>query len=125
MSQDEIVELIEKGESDIVEFKENFNKETIESIGAFANTKGGIIIIGVSDEGKIIGIQFAKETLKTWVNQVSQSTDPRIIPEIEQKKVDGKIVALIKIEEFPLKPVSVRGRCFKEIPSKVVDKGWK
>lgn len=115
MSQDKIVELIEKGESDIVEFKESFNKETIETVSAFANTKGGIIIIGVSDEGEIIGVQFAKETLKTWANPVSQSTDPRIIPEIEQEEVDGKIVILIKIKEFPLKPVSVSGRCFKRV----------
>lgn len=45
-------ELINKGESDTLEFKENFsNREVTETAGAFANTKGGQILIGVSDNG--------------------------------------------------------------------------
>ena len=41
MDQDRLREVIKKGESETVEFKENFDKETIETVGAFANTKGG------------------------------------------------------------------------------------
>ena len=92
--------LIKTGESD-----------TIESAVAFASTKGGIIFIGVSDKNNIKGITIGKETLNQWTNQISQSTDPRIIPEIEQIKISGKTVIAIKINENPIKPVSTKGRC--------------
>ena len=38
MNQAELLELIQKEESETIEFKENFDKETIETILAFANT---------------------------------------------------------------------------------------
>lgn len=115
MIQDEIAELIKKGESENTEFKENFDKEAIETAVAFANTKGGVILIGFSDKGKVNGVQIGKETLKDWANQISQSTEPRIIPEIEQNEIGGKSVVIIRIKEFPIKPVSVRGRCFRRV----------
>jgi len=40
-----LMKLIEKGETVNVEFKENFDKETIKTAIAFANTKGGVIFI--------------------------------------------------------------------------------
>ena len=113
MDHNQLREIIEKGESETVEFKENFDKETIETVGAFANTKGGMILVGVSDKGKIIGVHIRKETVNNWVNQIAQSTDPRIVPDIEVYTVNGKDVGIIWIKEFPLKPVSVKGRCFR------------
>ena len=68
MNQDQLMDVIKKGESETVEFKENFDKESIETIGAFANTKGGIILVGVSDESKINGVKTGKETLNIWTN---------------------------------------------------------
>jgi hypothetical protein len=47
--------LLKKGESEIMEFKEGFDKEAIETAFAFANTKGGTILIGDSDNGKVKG----------------------------------------------------------------------
>ncbi|MFQ6055565.1 MAG: RNA-binding domain-containing protein, partial [Methanosarcinales archaeon] len=99
----------------LVEFKESFGKETIETIGAFANTKGGIVLIGVSDNGTIHGVQLSRETLVNWANQISQSTEPTVIPDIDTIQVDGKTIVIIRIDEFPIKPVSVRGRCFKRV----------
>mgnify|MGYP000894267482 CR=1 FL=1 len=115
MNQDKIKELIRENELGTVEFKENFDREAIETVDAFANTKGGVIIIGISDKGKIIGVQVGKETLKNWANQISQSTEPRIMPEIEQVEIEGKNVIIIHIKEFPIKPVSVKGKCFRRI----------
>jgi ATP-dependent DNA helicase RecG len=110
-------DLIKTGESETVEFKEKFDEQTIESAVAFANTKGGIIFIGVSDKNNIKGIKVGKETLNQWINQISQSTDPRIIPELEKIKVDGKTVIAVKIKENPIKPISKKGRCFKRVDS--------
>lgn len=115
MIQDEIKKSLKKGESESTEFKENFDREAIETAVAFANTKGGTILIGVSDRGKVKGVKVRKETLKDWVNQISQGTEPRIIPEIEQGETDGKNVVIIHIKEFPIKPISVKGRCFRRV----------
>ncbi|MRG76326.1 MAG: transcriptional regulator [ANME-2 cluster archaeon] len=110
-------DLIKTGESNTVELKEKFDEQTIESAVAFANTKGGIIFIGVSDKNNIKGIKVGKETLNQWANQISQSTDPRIIPELEKIKVDEKTVIAVKIKENPIKPISKKGRCLKRVDS--------
>jgi len=107
MNQDELLKVIQKGESETIEFKENFDKETIETTSAFANTKGGTILIGISDKGKIKGIQVGKETLRDWANRISQATEPRIIPEIELGEINRKSVVIIKIKEFPTYPQKV------------------
>ena len=108
-------DLIKIGESDTVEFKEKFDERTIESAVAFANTKGGMIIIGVSDKNDITGIKIGKETLNKWTNQISQTTDPRIIPELEEFKIDRKTVVAVKIKENPIKPISTKGKCLKRV----------
>ncbi|HJH30944.1 MAG TPA: ATP-dependent DNA helicase, partial [Methanosarcinaceae archaeon] len=65
-----LLHLIKTGESDTVEFKKKFDDRTIESAVAFANTKGGMIFIGVSDKNNIMGITIGKETLNKWTNQI-------------------------------------------------------
>jgi len=51
---------IQQGESVTLEFKQSFDKETIETVCAFANTKGGQILIGITDPGQIKGVQVTK-----------------------------------------------------------------
>lgn len=49
--------LITQGESATLELKQSFDKEAIETVCAFANAKGGNLLIGVADNGDIKGIQ--------------------------------------------------------------------
>jgi len=115
MTHDKLLDLIKKGESANIEFKEKFDKETIETASAFANTKGGLIFIGITDDGKLKGFNIGRDTIKNMANKISQSTDPRVIPEIEKSEIEGKDVVIIRIKEFPIKPVSVKGRCFRRV----------
>lgn len=117
MDKKQVLDLIKSGESETVEFKENFDREVIETATAFANTKGGIVFIGISDEGKILGVQLGKKTLISYVHKISQSTEPTIIPEVESTKINGKTVVAIRVNEFPIKPVAVRGRCYRRVNS--------
>ena len=106
---------ITQGENTTTEFKENFDQEVIETAAAFANTDGGIILIGISDNGEIRGITIGKETLRNWSNRIAQATEPRVVIEIESVAVEEKSVVLIHITESSIKPVSVRGRCYKRV----------
>ena len=108
-------ELVKGGESETLEFKEKFDERTVESAVAFANAKGGIILIGISNKGTVTGVDIGKETLVKWANQISDKTEPQLIPEIETFEFEGKQVVAIKVPEYPIKPVSVRGRCFKRV----------
>lgn len=107
--------LVLKGESEILEFKENFNDVAIESIVAFANTKGGEVLIGVSNQGEIKGVQIGKETIQKWLNEIKVKTQPSIIPSFQIYNDELKTVIGIQVQEFPVKPLSSKGRYYKRI----------
>ena len=106
---------IAQGENTTTEFKENFDQEVIETAAAFANTGGGVILIGVSDSGEIRGITVGKETLRNWSNRIAQATEPRVSLEIGSVDVEGKLVLWIRVAECSIKPISVKGRCYKRV----------
>ncbi|MBU4189611.1 MAG: helix-turn-helix domain-containing protein [Candidatus Thermoplasmatota archaeon] len=115
MKGEKLVKMIEDGESEKIEFKETFDKDTIETVVGFANTTGGVILIGVSDKGKVKGVQVGRDSLKDWANHISQITEPTIVPDIKVRKMEGKDIVVINIQEFPVKPVSMKGRCYKRV----------
>ena len=115
METAELKQRIAQGENATTEFKESFDQEVIETAAAFANTDGGTIFIGVSNRREIRGITIGKETLRNWSNQLAQATEPRVVIEIESVAVEEKSVVLIHITESSIKPVSVRGRCYKRV----------
>ena len=82
----DILNLILKGESETVEFKKSTAslREGIETLCAFANHKGGYLIFGVDDNGKIIGQQVSDDTVKNISNAVKLNTEPKLYPQIEK-----------------------------------------
>ncbi len=42
MDEKRVLEILAKGKSETVEFKRSFDKETLETVSAFANTKRGV-----------------------------------------------------------------------------------
>jgi ATP-dependent DNA helicase RecG len=60
MTQLDIEKIIAQGEGISVEFKEAKEKVPVsmyETVVSFANTKGGVILLGVGDNGNVLGIQ--------------------------------------------------------------------
>lgn len=51
----QIIEMIQAGEGFHLEFKESLDKGFIEEVCAFANSSGGKILLGVSDDGTVKG----------------------------------------------------------------------
>ena len=115
METTELKQRITQGENTTTEFKENFDQEVIETAAAFANTGGGVIFIGISDRQEISGITIGKETLRNWSNRISQATEPRVVLQVEPVDIQGKSVLLIHIAASRIKPVSVKGVCYKRV----------
>lgn len=104
--------LIEEGESEQLEFKTAFGREAIETLCAFANSKVGTVLIGISDKSKIIGAQITQETVPQWINQIKSSTAPSIIPDAEILRWQKKKVVALRPAPYPVKPISFKGKYF-------------
>ena len=110
-----IKSIISSGESLTTEFKQSFDKEAIETISAFANTKGGYLFIGIKDDSTISGVSIGNESIQNYINQVKNSTEPSLIVDIETFTLENKTVLAIRVDEFPIKPVSFKGKYFKRV----------
>ena len=104
--------LIENHENGDVEFKSSFGAGAVKTICALSNSKGGKVIVGVRNNGKIVGVDIGPETIQEWINEVKTKTTPSIIPDIEPHEIDGKNLVIVNVKDFPLKPVSFKGRYY-------------
>lgn len=117
MKAENLSKLFGEGESSIVEWKQSLAEmnEIIETAAAFANTAGGRIFVGVSPEGKGIGVQIGNGTIEKMVNQIAQNTDPRIHPKVITKKVEGKEIIVVEVKESYDHLVLAFGRPYKRV----------
>lgn len=105
----ELLNLIQKGESSVVQFKVRINdayKIGTEMV-AFSNTKGGSIIIGVDEKtGDINGLSFEEiaDTNQLLANAASDNVKPQIFIETETLEVENKNVIVATIAEGLSKP---------------------
>ena len=111
----DIARVLRTDESETVEFKAGFNKEIIISLVAFANTKGGKVIIGVDNKGRVTGIDAGPETVQRYLNEVKVATYPQILPNVDEHEIEGKTVLVFEISEYPVKPISFKNRYYKRV----------
>ena len=98
------------------EFKSSFNDEVIETLVAFANTNGGKVLLGVDNKGMPMkSFMIGDETVQQWINEIKNKTQPSLIPDSTIiDRMGGKVVEL-SVKEFPVKPVSFKGRYYKRV----------
>ena len=81
----DIEELIERGETQSLEFKESLRlKEEIgETVSAFSNTNEGVVLVGVSDGGEPNGVDIGGNTIEELANYIKRNTDPQAFPTVK------------------------------------------
>lgn len=112
-----LIKIIKTGESELVEFKNSLSEhdQILETVSAFANTRGGAIYVGVDPTGKINGVQLGKRTLEGLANDIKLKTDPRIFSSIDTLAHNGKQIIRIVVQEHPTKPVWVGDKVFERV----------
>jgi ATP-dependent DNA helicase RecG len=108
---------MKEAEEETLEFKNSLSDfdSILATISAFSNTKGGRILIGVNDDGKVTGIDIGKRTLEEIVNRISQNTNPKTYPEIKIERVQDKNIIEIRVSERSDKPVFAKGIAYKRV----------
>jgi len=118
-----IMDIIKEGENDKVEFKSSlrwdWNNNSLnksleivinKAISAFMNSNGGILLIGVSDDEKILGIEKDYPTLRKqdgdgFIQFLVQVMHNRLGKEFSQyisaniRNVDGKDICIINVKQ--------------------------
>lgn len=112
MKSTELTELIRRGEDSRTQFKRSQEVTNAKSLAgemvAFANSKGGKLIIGVDDSGAVVGV--SPDDIRRLNQLISNVTTdcirPSINPETDNVTIDEKLVMVVTIPEGISKPYS-------------------
>ncbi len=105
-----IKSLVNKGESINLEFKlkSNHPKRILNELVAFANTKGGKLLIGIDDSKKIVGLDAGDEDIYLLEKLIYDQIYPTLPFKMQKITVSKtKEIVLIEVTEGKLKPYYV------------------
>ncbi len=112
MIKTELLELIANGENSGIEFKrDDIRPEQLaKEIVAMANFQGGIVLLGVEDDGTISGL--TRPNAEEWVmNVIRDKIHPLILPFYQEIKTDENVfVAIITFPQGISKPYVLRDK---------------
>jgi ATP-dependent DNA helicase RecG len=111
LDTDKIDILIKEGEGLTVEFKEKYTPKIDRDIVAFANSKGGVLLLGVDDRGKVVGEKQTNK-MKAEINAIARNCDPSI--HLKNIRQVGKII-VVDVAEGDEKPYSSSSGYFRRL----------
>ncbi len=92
---------LELGEGQFIEFKESADKSLAREMVAFANASGGLVYLGITDSGRLKGIETTNK-LKSQIQDIARNCDPSIIINL----VERNNILAIEVSEGKNKPYS-------------------
>jgi len=106
MNRKELIDLIEEGENIQCEFKRHFTtpEKIAREMIAFANTKGGYILLGIDDDKKIIGVESEKSEAEMINDAANNYCEPPLEFKINYIMYKGKEIVSVAVPESNNKP---------------------
>lgn len=98
--------IIDKGENDVIEFKQILphERKVARVMAGFANSRGGIILVGITDNGGIHGVEDP-EAIEEKIFYIAKFLcDPPVEYEFHSTMHKGKVIAIVHIPESSAKP---------------------
>ncbi|MCX7876540.1 MAG: ATP-binding protein [Melioribacteraceae bacterium] len=106
ISRKKILEMIESGESINVEFKQRFSshEKIAKEMIAFANTRGGFLLIGIDDDKSIYGIESEKSDTDLIIETAEKFCEPKIDYSVSCISINNKDILCVEVFESQNKP---------------------
>ena len=86
-----VLEIAREGEGREVEFKRGLPgpAKTARTLVAFANTRGGVLLVGVTDRGEPYGVPHPKRVVEALRSFAREQADPPVRVHVQPVRVDG------------------------------------
>ena len=96
-------------ESENVEYKSQMLEDLYKEVIAFANTDGGVIYIGIDDQGNLTGIDDVDETYTKLTNGIRDAIQPDVTMFVRYVLQDNKVIR-IEVGEGSYKPYYLKAK---------------
>jgi len=87
---------IDFSESETLEFKRQWTDRALEDLAAFANTRGGTLLIGIRKDGEIVGTRADDQEIQRIANLIASHLG--IAPSIRVVDMKGRPVTEIRVD---------------------------
>ena len=120
MKPDELRAIIKQPESDVLEFKTRLPdpRLTARLISAFANTKGGTLIVGVKEGGEVVGIDEPTRAQRI-LEQAAKWISPSVVIQSDIVNLDGRTVLVATIQKGLESPHLVDGQVLQRVGDRI------
>jgi len=99
-------------ENATTEFKRQYTDDIKKCVVAFANTAGGVIYIGIADDGNIVGVADQNDTILRVTNMARDAIRPDVTlfvtPSLET--IEGKDIVKVSVEKGTASPYYLSGK---------------
>jgi hypothetical protein len=104
-----LAELVLEGEGRRLEFKEGISRpaKIARTLAAFANTRGGVLVIGVDDRGRVRGVARPAEVARALVLAGRDAVDPPLELAPRRFELAGETVVAVSIAVSRRRPHAV------------------
>ena len=99
--------LISQGEGERLEFKKKTTHPTriARTLASLANTHGGQVLVGVADDGQVVGVRDAEEEMFVLRDAAAHYIDPPLTLHFREIETENDhIVLIVSVPESPNKP---------------------
>jgi ATP-dependent DNA helicase RecG len=96
-------------ENQRVEWKESWRDEFLKTVCAFANSEGGVLVVGRNDKGKVVGLANAAKLLDDLPNKIRDLLG--IMVDVNLREESTREYLEIVVEAYP-NPISYRGEYY-------------
>jgi hypothetical protein len=103
---DAVLEIAARGEGREVEFKRGLPApaKTARSLVAFANTRGGVLLIGLDDRGRVYGVPEPRAVAAALRACAAERADPPIRVHVQAVRIGERHVVACSVPLSPARP---------------------
>ena len=98
-----VADAIAQGEGPRVDFKRDLSsrKSVLKDIVAFANTAGGVVVVGIDDDGSVVGVADPLREEERLSSSISDGIEPQLLPEIYAASYGEHELLVVEVAHHP------------------------